>query len=132
MVLSNTISWLLFKYNTYIHLSFNYFSLFLLKVIFKNYCLVLFYKIKRSYDNDERTLLKCAWCKNTFCYYHLIEDLRYIYIYSTFVKIVYSIACFFSISNKIRTIDGLKLLITAISSLSILILFKFQKRLNLM
>ncbi|CAF5027126.1 unnamed protein product [Rotaria sp. Silwood1] len=27
-------------------------------------------------DCDERTLLKCAWCKITLCYYHLIEDLH--------------------------------------------------------
>jgi len=25
---------------------------------------------------NERTLLMCAWCKKTFCYYHLIEDLH--------------------------------------------------------
>jgi len=42
----------------------------------KDICFKFYDLYCSSQDCDERTLLKCAWCKNTLCYYHLIEDLH--------------------------------------------------------
>ncbi|CAF4035161.1 unnamed protein product [Rotaria sordida] len=42
----------------------------------KDICFKFYDLYCSSQDCDERTLLKCAWCKNILCYYHLIEDLH--------------------------------------------------------
>jgi hypothetical protein len=42
----------------------------------KDFCFS-FYDLYCSINNcNERTLLMCAWCKKTLCYYHLVEDLH--------------------------------------------------------